>query len=299
MASYRGHLAVSTVLGGAYTGVAMLYFGADWGTAALAGGLCALGGLLPDLDSQSGVPVRELFGLAAVVVPLMLLRRLIRAGLTAEQIFVIMGGIYLFIRFGVRELFKRLTVHRGMFHSIPAMVVAGLVVFLGYQHPALNVRLFLSVGVMIGFLSHLVLDEVCSVDLNGLVPKLNAFAGSAVKLSSKSVTANITCYSLLLVLSYLALNEAQQLPTHLEPQSMMEYIRNGRERRRQQVQPTTPTAVPALPDPPTPAPDAPPSPTYWPPQASPTPAPPVVSMPQPAWRPAPPLQDESPAPGPR
>src|SRR5438067_1778938 len=77
MASYRGHLATSTALGGVYAGAAMLHFGADWGTATLAGGLCAVGGLLPDLDSQSGVPVRELFGLSAVIVPLMLLRRLI------------------------------------------------------------------------------------------------------------------------------------------------------------------------------------------------------------------------------
>src|SRR4051794_10267291 len=109
MASYRGHLTFSTALGGVYSGVAVLHFGADWGTAILAGGLTALGGLLPDLDSQSGVPVREMFGLAAVAGPLVLLRRLVHEGLTAEQIFVIMGGVYLFIRFTVRAVFKKLT----------------------------------------------------------------------------------------------------------------------------------------------------------------------------------------------
>jgi len=41
---------------------------------------------------------------------------------------------------------------------------------------------FLAVGAMIGFLSHLVLDELCSVDLNGWCRRLNQFAGSAVKL---------------------------------------------------------------------------------------------------------------------
>src|SRR5947208_12653748 len=65
MASYRGHLAFSTVLGAAYGAGAIWQFQIPWAPAALGGGLTALGGLLPDLDSDSGVPVRELFGLAA------------------------------------------------------------------------------------------------------------------------------------------------------------------------------------------------------------------------------------------
>src|SRR5947209_7383771 len=109
MASYRGHLTFSTGLGAVYAGTAYVEFGADWATAALAGGATALGGLLPDLDSDSGVPVREMFNLAATLVPLMLLRRMIHEGLTTEQILVVLGGLYLFIRFGVRQLFKRLS----------------------------------------------------------------------------------------------------------------------------------------------------------------------------------------------
>ena len=76
MASWRGHLTFSTGLGAAYGGLAFTQLGVDWPTAAVAAGFTALGGLLPDLDSDSGVPVRELFNLAAVAVPLALLRRI-------------------------------------------------------------------------------------------------------------------------------------------------------------------------------------------------------------------------------
>jgi len=65
-----------------------------------------VGGLFTRPDSQSGVPVRELFGLSAVVVPLMLLQTAHHEGLTAEQIFVIMTWRLLVIRFGVRTIFK-------------------------------------------------------------------------------------------------------------------------------------------------------------------------------------------------
>src|SRR3954465_7382209 len=117
-----------------------------------------------------------MFNLAATLVPLMELRRLASLGLAPEEMLLAFVGIYAVIRFGVRAGFKRLTVHRGMFHSVPAMLIVGLLVFLGYHHPNPAVRGYLAFGTMIGFLSHLVLDELCSVDFRGLAPKLNQFA---------------------------------------------------------------------------------------------------------------------------
>ena len=67
-----------------------------------------------------------------------------------------------------------------------------------------ELRAYLAVGVMLGFLSHLVLDELCAVDFRGLAPKLNQFAGSAVKMKSESWLANFVCYGLLFGLGYIA-----------------------------------------------------------------------------------------------
>src|ERR1700722_20218483 len=111
MASYKGHLTFSTALGAAY-GVAGLFgMEYDWGTAWLAGGLTAVGGLLPDLDSQSGVPVREMFGLAAALVPFLMYQRLMTdARLTNHaKVIVVLGAVYLVIRYVLAMVFKRIT----------------------------------------------------------------------------------------------------------------------------------------------------------------------------------------------
>ena len=91
MASYRGHLTFSTALGAAYGALACWHFGMDWPTAALGGALTAVSGLLPDLDSDSGVPVRELFNLAGTLAPLLLLLRL--RGVPPAQVYGFSSGV--------------------------------------------------------------------------------------------------------------------------------------------------------------------------------------------------------------
>ena len=65
-------------------------------------------------------------------------------------------------------------------------------------------RLYFGGGTMIGFLSHLVLDELFAVDLMGVVPKLNQFAGSALKFKSDSWVASLLTYAILCALGYMA-----------------------------------------------------------------------------------------------
>jgi hypothetical protein len=211
MASFRGHIAFASVLGGVYGGVGSVVFGLDWGPVFLGAGLTALGGLMPDLDSDSGVPVRELFSLAAVMTPLLLVRRLHHAGLTPEQILALMAGVYVLVRYGGAALFKRITVHRGMFHSLPAMAIAGLLIYLGDHRADARIRLFLAGGVMLGYFSHLLLDEIYSVDLIGRkMIRLNKYAGTAVKFYSPSWIATLTCYSLLASLAWVAWREFEK-----------------------------------------------------------------------------------------
>jgi hypothetical protein len=204
MASYQGHLTFSSLLAAGYGTLGAWQFDLDWGPVFLGAGLTALGGLAPDLDSDSSVPVRELFGLAAVAVPLLFFRRLLRHGFSAEQTLVLLAGAYLFIRYPLAALFKSLTVHRGMFHSIPAMLVGGLAIFLLYHNPEVRWRLYLAGGFMLGFLSHLVLDEIYAVDFLGFKLKANKYSGSALKFFSPSWAATLGTYFLLGILGYLA-----------------------------------------------------------------------------------------------
>jgi membrane-bound metal-dependent hydrolase YbcI (DUF457 family) len=198
------HISVSTLCGLGYGAAAVQPLGFTTETGILAAGITGVGGMLPDLDSASGRPVREMFGLAAVLVPLVLVHRLKHSGVSEEGQLATMLFSYLVIRYFVANIFKRFTVHRGMYHSIPAMVIAGLCVYLGYNSPDRRIRFLLSCGVMIGFLSHLVLDEIYSVDWQGLKPKLKSSAGSAIKFASPSLYATVTCYLILGGLLYLA-----------------------------------------------------------------------------------------------
>ena len=203
MASYRGHLSFSGLLGVGYGSLALLEWGWDWGSVLMGAGLTTLGGLLPDLDSDSGVPVRELFGFSAAVVPILLFDRVnSRCQQSTELTLVVLAAIYLFIRYVLSYIFKHFTVHRGMFHSIPALLIAGLATYLLYPSGNARMRLFLSGAVMIGFLSHLVLDEIYSVDLMGAHLRLNKYAGSALKFFSKSWAATLTTYLFLALLAW-------------------------------------------------------------------------------------------------
>jgi hypothetical protein len=209
MAGYRGHIAFSTGFGVAYGAAGFWFFQMDPLTSCLAGGLTAASGLLPDLDSDSGVPVRTLFGLASVLVPLLAVPRLIAMRLPLPQVLLILLGGHLFIRYVLARMFKRLTVHRGMFHSIPGMAIAGLIVFLLYHHHLLLARVYMAGAAMLGFLSHLVLDEMCSVDLSGAHVRLNKFAGSALKFASPSWSATVGTYVILAGLAFLAAMQFQ------------------------------------------------------------------------------------------
>ncbi|MEX0700694.1 MAG: metal-dependent hydrolase [Planctomycetales bacterium] len=205
MAGYREHIGVSGLLGAAYGAAATWAAGFTPVQGALAGGLTWVSGMLPDLDAESGRPVRELFGLLAAILPMILMRRLLVWSQSVETAVAIAFAIYGVVRFGGPLVLGWFSVHRGMFHSIPALVIAAECAFLAYQSDDLGVRLLMAGGVAIGFLSHLVLDEVYAVQWTGLRLKLNKAAGSALKLVGKTAMPNLVCYGLLALLTYAAL----------------------------------------------------------------------------------------------
>ena len=220
MAGFRMHIGVSTACGVAAGVATVLPLKHPLETGFLVGCLTAVGGMLPDLDSDSGVPVREMTALAASVIPLLLYTRFLDMGMTHEGVLAAVFGCYLLIRYGLIHLFKHVTVHRGMFHSVPAMLVAGLMVYLAYDVPQAqqSTRYVLAGGVMLGFLSHLILDEIYSVDFNGIRVKLKASAGSAFKFFSSSVWATAACYGVLGALGFLAYKDYQvRLTRGVEP----------------------------------------------------------------------------------
>ncbi|MFN0053765.1 MAG: metal-dependent hydrolase [Planctomycetales bacterium] len=202
MANYQTHITVSGLLGAGYGLTASFVGGFDGVQGALAGCLTGIAGMLPDLDSDSGRPVREVFGLLAAVAPLVMLSRLEAWGGSRDAALLLAVLLYVAIRFGAATLLNLVAVHRGMFHSVPALMIAAEITYLAYACEQSTVRLLMAVGVALGFASHLILDELYSVKWNGATLQLKASAGSAIKWIGKDWRSNIVAYGILFTFSY-------------------------------------------------------------------------------------------------
>ena len=208
MAGFKTHITVSTVLGAGYGAGAWWAFGVPPPTCVLAAGLCSVSGMLPDIDSDSGVPFRESMAFAAAVVPMLMIERFAHLGWAPETMVLIGGLIYLAIRFGLATLLRKYTVHRGMFHSIPAALIAGQVAFLVCADDNLELRYYKAVAVVVGFLSHLLLDELYSIEWYRGRIRLKKSFGTAMKFwGTRSIWANVSTYGKLILLTYVVLRD--------------------------------------------------------------------------------------------
>ena len=212
MANFKTHISTSTILGIGYGAGAYFGWGMELSHCVVAAGLCSIAGMLPDLDSDNGVPVRETLCFVAALVPALMIERFHSMGLNQEQIVLTCEAIYIGIRFGVGNIFRKYTVHRGMWHSIPAAAIAGLATFMVCMCPDFGVRLFKAWAVVLGFLSHLILDEIYAIDLNGKrLPRLKRSFGTALKFFGKSAWGNVTTYAKLAVLVLIAMSDASTM----------------------------------------------------------------------------------------
>lgn len=214
MAGFKTHITTSTLLGIGGGAAAFLRYHVPLPTCVLAAGLCGVSGMLPDLDSGPGVPLRESTAFAAAVVPMMLLDRMEQLGWAPETIVLAGGAIYLMIRFGVGWLLRHCTVHRGMFHSLPAAVIASELTFLICAHGNENIahRIFNAAAVFVGFMSHLVLDEIWSIDL--MHARIKSSFGTALKVWGQKFVPNLAAYAILLVLTLAVVKEPGWMNHH-------------------------------------------------------------------------------------
>jgi len=203
MADFKTHITVSTVAG-AFYGVGGYQAGLPWESCAIGFALCSVSGMLPDLDSDSGIPLREAVAFSSAFVPMLMVDRLQRIGCNHEMMLLITVGVYFFLRFGLAEIFRRYTVHRGMWHSVPAGLSAALFAFLVCSCENMNLRLFKTVAIFVGFMSHILLDEIWSVEYRrGRYTFKHSF-GTALKFRSENRFANVFSYALLASLFFLA-----------------------------------------------------------------------------------------------
>ncbi|WDQ18300.1 metal-dependent hydrolase [Rhodopirellula sp. P2] len=204
LAGFKTHISTSTVVGCAYGYWGVVDQGMSMESALLAGGLCSVSGMLPDLDSDSGVPLRETTMFLSAVVPMLMIDRWRDMGLTHEAMALAAMIVYVAIRFVAVEGFRKFTVHRGMWHSIPAALVAGLIAYMLMPCPSEAIRVYKSCAVIVGFMTHLILDEIWALDFSRGSMRVKKSFGTALKFFGSSPLANIFVWGQLGLFAYLA-----------------------------------------------------------------------------------------------
>ena len=206
MAGYKAHLATGMALG-LISGIAVVSLAVPSIIyAPLIFIAVVIGSFLPDLDSDTGYPVKLLFLLLGIVIAASVGFYLYDA-VDARVYAILVGvvGTFGLINFALKYLFKRLTTHRGIFHSLVAVIITILIlnsVFLAIGLGIFDSLLF-SVAVGVGYLGHLVLDESNSiVNLSGIpfIPKKSL--GTALKISTISLRMNTVIILILTILIY-------------------------------------------------------------------------------------------------
>ena len=235
---FREHITGSSIVGAGY-GAAAWYLG-DMPpmTCALGAGLCAVSGMLPDLDSGPGLPLRESVAFAAARVPLLMIPRFQQWGLPLEAMILSGAAIYMAVRFGLTWLLENHARHRGMFHSLPAAAIAGQVTFLAFSSEEPLHRYFVSSTVLLGVLSHLVLDEIWAVRQGLFGSKVKKSFGTAMKFAGPELWPNLLSYAIVIVLGAIAAGDAAWTERMANVrQQMQQATRPFQQQQLQQQQP--------------------------------------------------------------
>ena len=167
--------------------------------------LGVIGGLLPDIDSDTSIPLRVGFNLLAVIAGFVLVF-IVGQHYSLVELVILWLVCFLGIRYGVYSLFTRITVHRGLIHSVPAGIFFGLLTTVlahrCFGAAILHAWLY-GAFLFMGFLVHLLLDEFFSVNLLGM--ELKSSFGTALNLGSLTdPLGTLVLYSAITGLFYLS-----------------------------------------------------------------------------------------------
>ena len=183
MANFTTHIAVGTVVSGA---LATLTLAANVVphesliAVTLAG---VLGSVLPDIDLKDSRPSRAMFAGLGIFFSFAVLFSC--AGkYSIVELWILWLGTLLGVRYGLHAIFHRIAYHRGIWHSLLATVFCALITTVVFKYilgEADGVAWLAAGFLAIGYLSHLVLDEIYSVDV--MDTRLKASFGTALKLA--------------------------------------------------------------------------------------------------------------------
>ena len=182
MANFPTHIAVGTVVSGALATVTVaadMVAPENIVAVTLAG---VLGSILPDIDLEESRPAKAMFSGLAIFFSFAVLFGLDRKYSIAEMLILWLGTLLL-VRFGAKEVFFRFSYHRGVWHSLLALVFCAFVtavIFSRLLGRDDGIAWLGAAFMGVGYLTHLILDEIYAVDV--MDTRVKASFGTALKL---------------------------------------------------------------------------------------------------------------------
>lgn len=181
MANFNTHFVVAASVSAVVSGTLLSMEVVAPEQAVIAFILGTLGGLLPDIDSDHSTSIDVGFNVISLLMTILAV--FIKSSTySIVEMLVLAGVVFAGIRYGLIGIFRQTSKHRGMFHSIPVALIWGAsMAIIMHLFFGLNALVAWIYGFMIsmGYLVHLTLDEVYSVDLGN--KRMKKSFGSALK----------------------------------------------------------------------------------------------------------------------
>ncbi len=162
----------------------------------------SLGGMLPDIDSDNSRPVRIVSHLVFVILSFFLIQ-LFKTHSWIE-LAILIGIFYLAFYYAIMPTFKKFTSHRGIFHSLLAGLFFAIlyIVLTFYFYRSSSAFAWLAgFFIFAGFLIHLILDEIYSVDFSNR--RIKKSFGTALKLVGRNTQNNLIMAAMIVALFFL------------------------------------------------------------------------------------------------
>lgn len=182
MANFNTHLSVAAVASGLISTLCLQVGFVDSQDAMLLILMGTIGGILPDIDLQYSHPSRIIFSMLGMIFAFLWVLSA-ENSLSVSELWAVGAIIYCGIRYGLWRIFNLYTKHRGAIHSVAAaalsMLATTVISFHVYGKNDFTSWL-IGFVVFIGFIIHLLLDELYSVDF--MNRRIKRSFGTALKL---------------------------------------------------------------------------------------------------------------------
>ena len=160
-----------------------------------------IGGILPDIDLENSKPIQITSSILSIFIPLLAILTLLQSLSISKMLFIWFLSSVL-LHFFIFKILLHFTIHRGVIHSIPmGFLFSHCITIMFYNILEFEELFSLLCGLFlfIGFVIHLILDEIVSLNAFGMSFKKSL--GSALKFYDKNnLIGSILLYISIIIL---------------------------------------------------------------------------------------------------